>query len=109
MNRAMRKLSIALLAGSAFAAGMVWTGELRVGQAEAVIGRPLTPVSAAGVARRSTVRATSARLPTQPPPPLQPPPPRRRLNPPQLPQPPQRRRPHPPSRPAASGSWAQTA
>jgi hypothetical protein len=46
------------------AAGLVWNGEIRptagkgmIATAEAVIGRPLTPVSYAGVARRSTVGA----------------------------------------------------
>ena len=45
------------------AAGLVWNGEIRptsgclVTTAEAVIGRPATPVSYAGVARRSTVGA----------------------------------------------------
>ena len=53
-----------LLAG-AFAAGAVglfWTGQIPVGgkttlvsRAEAIVGRPATPVSYAGVARRSTV------------------------------------------------------
>ena len=66
MNRPMRKLSMAILAGSAFAAGMIWSGELRpadpgdlVAQAQAIVGRPRTPVSVAGVARRTTVRAVS--------------------------------------------------
>jgi len=46
------------------AAGLVWNGEIRrishgclVTTAEAVVGRPATPVSYAGVARRSTVGA----------------------------------------------------
>lgn len=46
------------------AAGLVWNGEIRwpshgslVTTAEGVIGRPATPVSYAGVARRSTVGA----------------------------------------------------
>jgi hypothetical protein len=46
------------------AAGFLWNGEVRptfqgdlVAVAEAVVGRPATPVSYAGVARRSTVGA----------------------------------------------------
>ena len=46
------------------AAGLVWNGEIRptshgnmIATAEAVVGRPATPVSYAGVARRSTVGA----------------------------------------------------
>jgi hypothetical protein len=45
-------------------AGWLWSGEIRptwhgglVATAEAVVGRPATPVSYAGVARRSTVGA----------------------------------------------------
>lgn len=46
------------------AAGLVWNGQIRpisdggmATTAEAVVGRPATPVSYAGVARRSTVGA----------------------------------------------------
>jgi hypothetical protein len=49
------------------AAGLFWNGEIWptagqgfVSTAEAVVGRPVTPVSYAGVARRTTVRAGSA-------------------------------------------------
>jgi hypothetical protein len=47
------------------AAAWIWSGDVRlppgkmVSTAEAVIGRPLTPVSYAGVARRTTVRVAS--------------------------------------------------
>lgn len=48
------------------AAGWMWSGEIGptlhgdlVVPAEAVIGRPATPVSYAGVARRTTVRAVT--------------------------------------------------
>jgi len=48
------------------AAGIVWNGDIRpnsqggfVTTAEAIIGRPLTPVSYAGVARRTTVRVAT--------------------------------------------------
>jgi len=43
-------------------AGWIWSGDFRlpagdlVATADAIIGRPLTPVSYAGVARRTTVR-----------------------------------------------------
>lgn len=53
-----------LLSGAvaAFAAGLLWNGKSVVNSgfvstAEAVIGRPLTPMSYAGVARRTTRRA----------------------------------------------------
>jgi hypothetical protein len=46
----------------AFALGLSWNGTIVVGsgffsEAQAVIGRPLTPMSYAGVARRTTRRA----------------------------------------------------
>ena len=47
------------------AVGMIWNGEVRtteqgfVAAAEAVRGRPATPVSYAGVARRTTVRVAT--------------------------------------------------
>jgi hypothetical protein len=58
------RFSIAtLLAGSA----LLWSGQLTLGpvsslmsSAEARIGRPLTPLSYAGVARRTTRRAVAA-------------------------------------------------
>lgn len=66
MNALSRKLSMTIMGASAFAAGMIWSGEVRprqpgdlVSQAEAIIGRPVTPVSYAGVARRTTVRAAA--------------------------------------------------
>ena len=46
-------------------AGLIWNGEIRptseslVATAEAVVGRPATPVSYAGVARRTTVRVAT--------------------------------------------------
>ena len=48
-------------------AGWMWSGDFRspsgdlVATAEAIIGRPLTPISYAGVARRTTVRAATYR------------------------------------------------
>jgi hypothetical protein len=62
-THAFRSVVIAL----AFAFALVWNGEVVpksvagfVSTAEAVIGRPLTPVSYAGVARRTTRRAVAA-------------------------------------------------
>lgn len=53
-----------LLVAAVVAAGLVWSGEMRaisqaglVASADAVVGAPATPVSYAGVARRSTVDA----------------------------------------------------
>jgi hypothetical protein len=46
-------------------AGLIWNGEIRpisrdlIGTAEAVVGAPATPVSYAGVARRTTVRVAT--------------------------------------------------
>jgi hypothetical protein len=54
------RLSIATLLG---AGALLWSGNLLITQssfvssAEAIIGRPLTPMSYAGVARRTTARA----------------------------------------------------
>jgi hypothetical protein len=45
----------ALIVGTLLVAGAVTDG-LLPGQAEAIVGRPLTPVSCAGVARRTTRR-----------------------------------------------------
>ena len=57
------RLSIAAMVGSA---ALLWSGQLPldlqsslVSSAEARIGRPLTPVSYAGVARRTTRRAVA--------------------------------------------------
>jgi hypothetical protein len=58
------RLAIAMALG---AAALLWNGELPqdmrqgfVSSANAVIGRPLTPMSYAGVARRTTRRAVAA-------------------------------------------------
>lgn len=55
-----------LLGGFAFAAGLFWSGEAAmtgqsglISTAHAVIGRPATPMSYAGVARRTTRRAVA--------------------------------------------------
>jgi hypothetical protein len=58
-SRKMRLLATAVIV---FAGGLVWSGSGSmdsgfVSKAEARIGRPLTPMSYAGVARRTTRRA----------------------------------------------------
>ncbi len=60
-----RKLALCGAAVAAVAAGLSWSGTPDVVQngffskAQAVIGRPLTPMSYAGVARRTTRRAVA--------------------------------------------------
>jgi len=59
-----RKLFVSVAAAAAFSAGMFWNGETAVDNglvtsAEARVGRPLTPMSYAGVARRTTRRAVA--------------------------------------------------
>jgi hypothetical protein len=60
-----RKLLIGGAAAITFAAGLSWNGTLRIAetgfvtQADARVGRPLTPMSYAGVARRTTRRAVA--------------------------------------------------
>jgi hypothetical protein len=63
MPRLIRTTMLAGLAIATGAAGLLWTGELApnrgaslVSEAHAIIGRPLTPVSYAGVARRTVRR-----------------------------------------------------
>jgi hypothetical protein len=59
-----RKLIVPVAAAIALVAGLLWNGEAAVDKglvtsAEARIGRPLTPMSYAGVARRTTRRAVA--------------------------------------------------
>ncbi len=59
-----RKLIVPAAAALALAGGLFWNGETAidhslVSSAEARIGRPLTPMSYAGVARRTTRRAVA--------------------------------------------------
>jgi len=59
-----RKLILSAAVATAFAAGLFWNGETSIDNglvtsAEARIGRPLTPMSYAGVARRTTRRAVA--------------------------------------------------
>ena len=63
MTRPIRTTMLAGLAIAAGIAGLLWTDDLTpnrgaglVNQAHAIIGRPLTPVSYAGVARRTVRR-----------------------------------------------------
>jgi hypothetical protein len=59
-----RKLTVSIAAAATLAVGLFWNGETvidigLVTSAEARIGRPLTPMSYAGVARRTTRRAVA--------------------------------------------------
>lgn len=59
-----RKLIVTVAGGVALAAGLFWNGGTAVDgglvtSAEARVGRPLTPMSYAGVARRTTRRAVA--------------------------------------------------
>jgi hypothetical protein len=59
-----RKLIVFAAAATALAGGLFWSGETAVDKslissAEARVGRPLTPMSYAGVARRTTRRAVA--------------------------------------------------
>ena len=61
---AQRKLIVFTAAAIAVAGGLFWNGETAVdnslvSSAEARVGRPLTPMSYAGVARRTTRRAVA--------------------------------------------------
>jgi hypothetical protein len=58
------KLIVSAAAALALAGGLFWNGETAVdngliSSAEARVGRPLTPMSYAGVARRTTRRAVA--------------------------------------------------
>jgi hypothetical protein len=62
MTVSRAKLIILVAAAASFMCGMLWSGRTTidgalVSAAEARIGRPLTPMSYAGVARRTTRRA----------------------------------------------------
>jgi len=62
---ALRKTLVGAAAMAAFAAGLSWNDTSRIGEssflaeAQARVGRPLTPMSYAGVARRTTRRAVA--------------------------------------------------
>jgi hypothetical protein len=62
MNISARKTIVLVAAAAAFAGGLLWSGKGIdeagfISEAEARVGRPLTPMSYAGVARRTTRRA----------------------------------------------------
>jgi hypothetical protein len=62
MTISLRKMVLLLTATVAFAAALLWNGKGDVERglistSEARVGRPLTPMSYAGVARRTTRRA----------------------------------------------------
>jgi hypothetical protein len=64
MTVSSRKLIVIAAAAAAFAGGLSWNGETAIDNglvtsAEARVGRPLTPMSYAGVARRTTRRAVA--------------------------------------------------
>jgi hypothetical protein len=64
MTVSIRKLIVPAAAAIALAGGLLWNGETSIDKglvtsAEARIGRPLTPMSYAGVARRTTRRAVA--------------------------------------------------
>jgi len=59
-----RKLIVTAAAAAALVGGLLWNGETGIDgglvtSAEARVGRPLTPMSYAGVARRTTRRAVA--------------------------------------------------
>jgi hypothetical protein len=63
MNRSIKILTLLALAIATGVAGLFWSGEITlstnasvVTEAQAIIGRPLTPMSYAGVARRTVRR-----------------------------------------------------
>ena len=60
----LRKLFVLAAVATALTAGLFWNGETAtdsglVSSVEARVGRPLTPMSYAGVARRTTRRAVA--------------------------------------------------
>jgi hypothetical protein len=66
----MLALGCAAAAGELLPGGGIIDGGLLVREAQAIVGRPMTPVSVAGVARRTTRRtivATSVYVATLPP------------------------------------------
>ena len=61
-------IGLVLLAGGAVWDGL-WSGGMFIKEAQAIIGRPLTPLSVAGTARRTTrrvIRRTSVYVATLP-------------------------------------------
>jgi hypothetical protein len=62
MRAKKKAVCLVLALGAFFASPELQLGEL-LNTAAAVVGRPLTPVSYAGVARRTTRRAVAAQTP----------------------------------------------
>jgi hypothetical protein len=65
MMTSSRQMILLVAAAAALAGGLLWSGKAAVTSgfvsvAEARVGRPLTPMSYAGVARRTTRRAVAA-------------------------------------------------
>lgn len=67
MNKLIRKFGMMLVGAAVFAGSFNWDGQFGssieasfVSPAQARIGRPLTPLSYAGVARRTTRRVVAA-------------------------------------------------
>jgi hypothetical protein len=63
MNRSIKILTLLAAATATGVAGLFWSGDISlstssslVTEAQAIIGRPLTPMSYAGVARRTVRR-----------------------------------------------------
>ena len=63
MAKGLKTLTLIAVATAAGVAGLFWSGEITsisgsrlVTEAQAIIGRPLTPMSYAGVARRTVRR-----------------------------------------------------
>jgi len=57
----IKPIKTLVLIGVGLVAGLLWSGEILIGsslvtEAQAVVGRPLTPMSYAGVARRTVRR-----------------------------------------------------
>lgn len=64
MTARSRRLIVFTAAVAALAGGLLWSGEIAgnsglISSVEARVGRPLTPMSYAGVARRTTRRAVA--------------------------------------------------
>ena len=62
MTISSRKMIVVVAAAATFVGGLLWSGKATIDSAftsaaEARVGRPLTPMSYAGVARRTTRRA----------------------------------------------------
>jgi hypothetical protein len=62
MTRILKRSGMVFLGAAVFVTGFAWDGQLDttfISPAQARIGRPLTPISYAGVARRTTRRVVA--------------------------------------------------